>query len=141
WGPPGRCRRGGVGGALPQRLAKAGRHGLTYGIPMPPRPSPRRSHPRRPVGPMTREYPTGVRGSMHIYPHGVSRRRAETPMTTTDYQVTGMTCGHCERSVREEVGGIEGVRDIQVSAADGTLVVTTAQPVDDAAVIAAVAEA
>lgn len=62
-------------------------------------------------------------------------------MTTTEYQVTGMTCGHCEMSVREEVGQIAGISDIQVSAANGTLVVTSAAPLDDAAVIAAVDEA
>jgi len=63
-------------------------------------------------------------------------------MATTQYQVTGMTCGHCEMSIREEVGQIEGVSDIQVSSADGHLAVTTAgAPVDDAAVFAAVEEA
>ena len=62
-------------------------------------------------------------------------------MTTTEYQVTGMSCGHCEMSVREEVGRIAGVDDIQVSAKTGSLVVTSAAPLDDAAVIAAVDEA
>jgi copper chaperone CopZ len=62
-------------------------------------------------------------------------------MTTTEYQVTGMTCGHCEMSVREEVGLIAGVDEIQVSAATGSLVVTSAVALDDAAVIAAVDEA
>ncbi|WP_417564427.1 heavy-metal-associated domain-containing protein [Microbacterium sp.] len=62
-------------------------------------------------------------------------------MTTTEYQVTGMTCGHCEMSVREEVSQLAGISDIQVSAANGTLVVTSAAPLDDAAVIAAVDEA
>lgn len=62
-------------------------------------------------------------------------------MTTTEFQVTGMTCGHCEMSVREEVAKIDGVDSIQVSAASGALVVTSAAPVDPAAVIAAVDEA
>jgi copper chaperone len=61
-------------------------------------------------------------------------------MATKKYQVTGMTCGHCERSVREEVGGVEGVALITVSAATGTLMVT-GDAVDDAAVLAAVREA
>jgi len=61
--------------------------------------------------------------------------------TTTEYQVTGMTCGHCEMSVREEVEQIAGVESLQVSAQSGRLVVTSAQPVDDAAVLAAVDEA
>lgn len=62
-------------------------------------------------------------------------------MTTTEFQVTGMTCGHCEMSVREEVAKVAGVDGIQVSAASGQLVVTSDAPVDAAAVIAAVDEA
>lgn len=62
-------------------------------------------------------------------------------MTTTEYQVTGMTCGHCEMSVREEVGQIAGVEDIQVSAQTGLLSVTTAADIDDAQILAAVEEA
>lgn len=58
-----------------------------------------------------------------------------------EYQVTGMTCGHCEMSVREEVGQVPGVEQIEVSAATGKLVVTATQPLDDAAVVAAVDEA
>lgn len=62
-------------------------------------------------------------------------------MTANKYQVTGMTCGHCEMSVREEVGEIAGVTDIQVSAQTGKLEVTTEGDVDDAMVLAAVEEA
>ena len=62
-------------------------------------------------------------------------------MSTTEYQVTGMTCGHCEMSVREEVGQLAGVDTIEVSAQTGRLVVTASAPVDDAAVLAAVDEA
>ena len=62
-------------------------------------------------------------------------------MTTTEYQVTGMTCGHCEMSVREEVSAIAGIQDIQVSAQTGTLVVTADGAIDDDAVLAAVTEA
>jgi len=63
-------------------------------------------------------------------------------MATTEYQVTGMTCGHCEMSIREEVEQIAGVSGIEVSAATGHLAVTTdGAGVDDAAVLAAVEEA
>lgn len=64
-------------------------------------------------------------------------------MHTREFQVTGMTCAHCEMSVREEVGEIEGVERVEVSASDGRLRVTTAgaDDVDDARVIAAVTEA
>lgn len=62
-------------------------------------------------------------------------------MTTTEFQVTGMTCGHCEAAVREEVGQVAGLEVVEVSAATGRLVVTSSAPVDDAAVVAAVDEA
>lgn len=62
-------------------------------------------------------------------------------MNTTTYAVTGMTCGHCEGSVRSEVAKVEGVTGIQVSAADGSLVVSSDSALDDAAVLAAVDEA
>lgn len=61
--------------------------------------------------------------------------------TTTEYQVTGMTCGHCEGAIRSEVSEIDGVTGIEVSAQTGHLAVTAEQPVEDAAVIAAVDEA
>lgn len=62
-------------------------------------------------------------------------------MTKNEFQVTGMTCGHCEMSVREEVSEVPGVEDIQVSAQTGKLVVTGADSLDDAQILAAVAEA
>jgi copper chaperone len=62
-------------------------------------------------------------------------------MTTSEFQVTGMTCGHCEMSIREEVGEISGVTDIQVSAQTGRLVVTASDSLDDEQVLAAVEEA
>lgn len=62
-------------------------------------------------------------------------------MATSEFQVTGMTCGHCEMSVREEVGQVAGVQQIDVSVQTGQLVVTASEPVDDDAVVAAVQEA
>lgn len=62
-------------------------------------------------------------------------------MTTTEYQVTGMTCGHCESAVREEVSKIAGVSQVDVSAATGKLVITSAKPLADTDVLAAVDEA
>ncbi|MEU5468686.1 MULTISPECIES: heavy-metal-associated domain-containing protein [Kocuria] len=62
-------------------------------------------------------------------------------MSANEYQVTGMTCGHCEMSVREEVGEIPGVTDIEVSAQTGKLVVSGSGEIDDAQVLAAVQEA
>ena len=62
-------------------------------------------------------------------------------MASNDYQVTGMTCGHCEMSIREEVSEIPGVQDIQVSEQTGKLNVTAEGEIDDAKVLAAVEEA
>lgn len=62
-------------------------------------------------------------------------------MTSTEFQVSGMTCEHCERSVRGEVSAVPGVQDLEVSAATGRLVVTSSGPVEDATVLAAVGEA
>lgn len=61
--------------------------------------------------------------------------------TTTQFQVTGMTCGHCEMSVREEVSEVPGVTDVEVSHETGVLRVGSDQPVDEAAVLAAIEEA
>ncbi|AZQ77786.1 MAG: heavy-metal-associated domain-containing protein [Flaviflexus sp.] len=62
-------------------------------------------------------------------------------MTTTEFDVTGMTCGHCEASVREEVTEIAGVDSVEVSHETGKLVVNASAPVSDSDVIAAVDEA
>lgn len=62
-------------------------------------------------------------------------------MSTITYTVTGMTCGHCELSVREEVSEVAGVQDVEVSATTGTLIVTSNGPVDDAQILYAVDEA
>lgn len=61
--------------------------------------------------------------------------------TTTEFTVTGMTCGHCEQAVREEVELLDGVEVVEVSAATGRLVVATAGRLDAADVVAAVDEA
>jgi len=56
----------------------------------------------------------------------------------TTYQVTGMSCGHCEQAVRQAVGQVPGVQGLEVSSATGHLAVTWDGPADDAAVLAAV---
>ena len=64
-----------------------------------------------------------------------------TPTHSRTFSVTGMTCGHCVASVREEVGDVPGVSDVDVDLATGRVVVTAASSVDDDAVRAAVEEA
>lgn len=61
--------------------------------------------------------------------------------TTRNFQVTGMTCSHCEMSVREEVSEIAGIEAVEVSAQSGSLTVTAQGDIDDAQVLAAVTEA
>jgi copper chaperone CopZ len=52
-----------------------------------------------------------------------------------------MTCGHCVASVTEEVSEIAGVENVDVTLETGQVTVTSAEPVDTAAVRAAVEEA
>ncbi|TDC02884.1 copper chaperone [Nonomuraea longispora] len=62
-------------------------------------------------------------------------------MTNATYTVTGMTCGHCVSSVKEEVGEVVGVTSVEVDLATGLLTVGSDGPVDSALVAAAVKEA
>ena len=45
-------------------------------------------------------------------------------MSTTTYTVTGMTCGHCELSVKEEISEISGVTDVTADHTTGAVIVT-----------------
>ena len=60
---------------------------------------------------------------------------------TSTYTVTGMTCEHCVASVTEEVQEIPGVEDVAVDLTTGAVTITSAEPLDDTAVQAAVEEA
>ncbi|MDT3397820.1 heavy-metal-associated domain-containing protein [Streptomyces sp. B1866] len=60
---------------------------------------------------------------------------------TTVYQVTGMTCGHCEGAVSQEISALAGVSSVTAVAATGQVTVTSAAPLDEEAVRAAVDEA
>ena len=64
-----------------------------------------------------------------------------TDMTSTTYRVEGMTCDHCVRAVRAEVGALEGVAEVEVDLATGEVAVTSDAPLDPATVRAAVDEA
>lgn len=59
----------------------------------------------------------------------------------TRYNVTGMTCQHCVQHVTEEVSQVPGVESVQVSLDDSSMVVTSASPIDFAAISEAVDEA
>nr|WP_120492719.1 cation transporter [Corynebacterium lactis] len=62
-------------------------------------------------------------------------------MATQTFTVTGMTCGHCEASVREEVEELPGLKDIQVDRSRNFLSVSSDGEIDTDAVVAAVKEA
>lgn len=62
-------------------------------------------------------------------------------MTTTNFQVTGMHCGGCANTVRQHVEQVPGVRGLTVDPVTGTLSIEADQPLDAAAVIAAVERA
>lgn len=61
--------------------------------------------------------------------------------TTTVFAVSGMSCSHCEKSITEEVSALPGVTEVAADAKAGTVTVSSEQPLDDAAVRAAVDEA
>ena len=57
------------------------------------------------------------------------------------FNVTGMTCGHCEQAVSDELSRLPGVRDVQVDLTTGAVTVRSdgQLPIDE--VRAAVDEA
>jgi len=65
-------------------------------------------------------------------------------MTSTIYQVTGMTCEHCVRAVTEELTGLPGVSEVRVTLVPGgesAVTVTSDAPLAADAVAAALDEA
>ena len=63
---------------------------------------------------------------------------------TIELSVDGMTCGHCVMSVKEELGEIPGVKNVDVilnSGVTSKVTVLTDTPLDDAALSDAVSEA
>ena len=65
-------------------------------------------------------------------------------MTSTTYQVTGMTCEHCVRAVTEELSAVDGVGAVAVTLVPGgesTVTVTGDAPVAAEEIAAALDEA
>lgn len=60
---------------------------------------------------------------------------------TQSFTVEGMSCSHCENAITKEVGKLEGVSGIHVSAQEGTLVIDSMGSASVADVISAVDEA
>ncbi len=62
-------------------------------------------------------------------------------MATMTYPVTGMTCEHCVRAVRDELGGLDGVRAVTVDLVPGGTSQVTVTGAPDLPTRAAVAAA
>lgn len=62
-------------------------------------------------------------------------------MATAEYNVTGMSCGHCEKAVVDEVRKLAGVTSAEASAATGTLKITSEVELSQTDVLAAVEDA
>lgn len=62
-------------------------------------------------------------------------------MSTSEYTVTGMTCGHCVASVREEIEAIDGVTSVDVTLDTGAVQVVADREIPRAEIEGAVAEA
>lgn len=61
--------------------------------------------------------------------------------TTSTFTVVGMTCGHCVRSVKGEIGKIDGVESVAVDFTSGAVTVESSERIPDEVFAAAVDEA
>ncbi len=59
----------------------------------------------------------------------------------TSFGVAGMTCGHCVRSVKEELSKLDGVTDVSVALETGAVQVTSTAEMDPVALKGAIEEA
>jgi copper chaperone CopZ len=65
-------------------------------------------------------------------------------MTTTTYKVTGMSCEHCVNAVTSELGSLGGVSAVTVDLVPNgvsLVTITSAEPLGDDAISAALDEA
>jgi copper chaperone CopZ len=66
---------------------------------------------------------------------------SEHTSTVSQWQVQGMTCGHCVASVTEELSELPGVESVDVALETGLVTVTSATELQRDDVAAAVTEA
>lgn len=62
-------------------------------------------------------------------------------MKTSNFTVSGMTCGHCVAAVTEEISKLEGVTAVDVDLATGSVSVHSSDALDPILVATAVDEA
>ncbi|MER7850899.1 cation transporter [Kitasatospora sp. NPDC096077] len=61
--------------------------------------------------------------------------------TTITYTVSGMSCGHCEKAISEELSALAGVTEVAADAQAGTVTVSSAAPLVEDEIRAAIDEA
>jgi copper chaperone CopZ len=62
-------------------------------------------------------------------------------MSEAVYSVSGMSCGHCESAIAQEIGALPGVTSVKAVAGTGLVTVASERPLDEDAVRGAVDEA
>lgn len=63
-------------------------------------------------------------------------------MPSTTFSVSGMTCEHCVRAVKQEIGDISGVTQVEVElGTPSTVTVQSTEPISHQDVVAAIDEA
>ena len=62
-------------------------------------------------------------------------------MTTTTFEVEGMTCGHCVSAVTGELTTLPGVIKVDIDLGTGAVTVTSDEPLETHAVRSALDEA
>ena len=68
-------------------------------------------------------------------------RPAEAPSFSAKYHVAGMSCGHCQNAVIQEIGALDGVVNVKVHLSTGQVVVASRRPIPRSAIENAVDEA
>ena len=61
-------------------------------------------------------------------------------MATLSYSVPGVSCAHCQRAIEGEVSQVHGVESVAVNL-DSKTVTVSGEPLDAAAIVAAIDEA
>jgi copper chaperone len=61
-------------------------------------------------------------------------------MSTVTYKVPDISCGHCKHAIEAEVAQVQGVASVSVDI-DTKTVTVVAEPLDEAAIVAAIDEA
>jgi copper chaperone len=62
-------------------------------------------------------------------------------MSTDTVTIVGMTCVHCVSSVREEVGAIAGVTDVDVDLKSGRVSIGSTAPIERSVIKGAIEDA